>query len=133
MLRKALFAAKKRPVKSAIVTPIAEFSKAIRHRRSVRRRAGYFMTSIWSPLSEIKRGIRGFEEKVATIRPGLQHQSSRRLQCRHRGSNVQAARDPFGVSREHWCMCWASFLEIIDSTRTADINESITRIPSFAT
>ena len=63
MLRKALFAAKKRPVKSAIVTPIAEFSKAIRHRRSVRRRAGYFMTSIWSPLSEIKRGIRGFQEK----------------------------------------------------------------------
>src|SRR6476620_4281919 len=68
MLRKALFAAKKRPLKSAMVTPIAEFSKAVRHRRSVRRRAGYFLTSILSPLSEINPGIRGFQEKVATIR-----------------------------------------------------------------
>jgi hypothetical protein len=63
--------------------PIAEFSNAICHRRSARRRAGYFLTSIWSPFSEIKPGIRGFQEKVA--------------------------RSP------------------------DDINESITRIPSFAT
>src|SRR5919198_5901802 len=58
MFWKTLFAAKKRPVKLAMVMPIAKRSNAVRHRCSVCWRAWFSFMSESSPCSSLRCGAR---------------------------------------------------------------------------